>query len=60
VIVEVQSTVHHTSVSDRASDDQRRDAMVRAGWQFVEVDEFEVWHRPEVVRQRVRAARSGW
>jgi very-short-patch-repair endonuclease len=59
VIVEVQSDVHHTSVSDRASDAERRKALVDAGWQFVEVTEHEVWHQPDVVSRRVRTARRG-
>jgi very-short-patch-repair endonuclease len=60
LIVEVQSDVHHTSVSDRASDADRRAALTEAGWQFVEVAEFELWHRGAEVQRRIRLARSGW
>ena len=59
VIVEVQSDLHHTSVSDRASDTERRNALIDAGWQFVEVTEYEVWHQPDVVCRRLRTVRDG-
>jgi len=59
VIVEVQSGLHHTSLSDVTDDAARRDTMTAAGWTFVEVDDFEVWHRPDVVRARVATARTG-
>jgi very-short-patch-repair endonuclease len=59
MIVEVQSDLHHTSLSDLADDAARRVAMEAAGWLFVEVDDFEVWHRPDVVRARVTTARTG-
>jgi hypothetical protein len=60
LVVEVQSDLHHTSVTDQADDLERRAALTTAGWRFIEVDEFAVWHRPDLVQQRVRAARSGW
>lgn len=57
LIVEVQSDLHHTSLSDQASDAERKAAMTEAGWVFVEAREFHVWHRPDVVLQQIR--RSG-
>jgi hypothetical protein len=60
LVVEVQSEVHHTSITDEADDLERRAALITAGWRFIEVDEFEVWHRPDAIQQRLRAARSGW
>lgn len=59
VIVEVQSDLHHTSVSDRQADEARICALTEAGWQIVEIPEFELWYRPTEVRRKVRAARSG-
>jgi very-short-patch-repair endonuclease len=60
VVVEVQSDLHHTSVSDVRDDAERRAAMVASGWTFCEVWEFEIWHRPQQALRRVRLARSGW
>ncbi len=59
IIVEIQSDLHHTSVSDMRSDEARRDAITEAGWQVIEITEFELWHRPTVVQRKVRDARTG-
>jgi very-short-patch-repair endonuclease len=59
VIVEVQSDLHHASVSDVRSDEERARSLTEAGWQVVEVAEFDLWHRPADVQRKVRAARSG-
>jgi very-short-patch-repair endonuclease len=59
VIVEVQSDVHHTSVSDARDDAERRVRLSAGGWRFCEVREFEIWHGPRSAMQRIRQARSG-
>jgi very-short-patch-repair endonuclease len=59
VVIEVQSDLHHSSISDIAADAERRTSMTAAGWRFVEIPEFDVWHRAERVQQSVRAARTG-
>jgi very-short-patch-repair endonuclease len=58
VIVEVQSDLHHTSVSDVRDDQKRRAALTTAGWSVCEVGEWELWHQPTEVQARVRAARG--
>ena len=57
LIVEIQSNLHHTSISDQRDDEQRRDDMERAGWKFAEVSEWDLWHAPSRVQQQVRALR---
>jgi hypothetical protein len=59
LVVEVQSDLHHTSVGDQAADADRRHDLTEAGWQFIEVAEFECWHRAGEVQRRIRAARTG-
>lgn len=57
LVVEVQSDLHHTSLSDMADDAARREAMEAAGWRFIDVREFDVWHRPDRVRAQIRTGR---
>ena len=40
-------------VSDRQADDARICALTKAGWQVVEIAEFELWHRPADVLRKV-------
>lgn len=58
IVVEVQSDLHHTGLVDRTRDEVRLARLRRAGWCVVEVTEHEVWHRPRLVVERVRAARA--
>ncbi|WP_334144415.1 type IV toxin-antitoxin system AbiEi family antitoxin domain-containing protein [Rhabdothermincola sp.] len=61
VIVEIDSDLHHTSISDRRADAARQAALEAAGWLVVRITEFELWHRPQEVVERVRRARaSAW
>lgn len=56
VIVEIDSDLHHTSISDRRRDMVRRKRLEDAGWTVVSVTEFEIWHRPEQMLHRIRVA----
>lgn len=58
VIVEIQSELHHTSLSDQRSDRERRRRLEEAGWIVIEITQFELWHRPREVAAQVRTARS--
>jgi very-short-patch-repair endonuclease len=57
VIVEVQSDLHHTSISDCRADQSRRKALEDAGWAVTLISEWELWHCGREVRARVRAER---
>jgi very-short-patch-repair endonuclease len=57
IALEVQSGLFHGNLTDRRRDDARMGRLRAAGWTVVEVDDFEVWHRPHQLVQRVRAAR---
>ena len=54
VIVEIDSDLHHTSISDRRRDTIRRKALEAAGWIVIQVTEFELWHQPEKMLDRIR------
>ena len=56
LIVEVQSELYHSSLTDREADARRRARLEAAGFQVVEVWDAEVWHRRSVVVDRVRRA----
>jgi very-short-patch-repair endonuclease len=57
LIVEVQSEKYHASLVDQAADSVRKAKLEAAGFTVVEVWDYEVWHQPEVVRERIRKAR---
>jgi very-short-patch-repair endonuclease len=57
LIVEVQSEVFHSALTDRADDAVRLAALRASGFTVVEVTEEQVWHRPSEVLEAVRAAR---
>lgn len=57
LVVEVQSDLYHSALTDRAADAARLAALRSAGFEVVEVTEEQVWHRPAEVVQAVRAAR---
>jgi very-short-patch-repair endonuclease len=59
LIVEVQSDLHHTSISDCRADAERRCGLEQAGWRVDEVREWDLWHRARAVAARVRTLRSG-
>lgn len=55
LIVEVDSFVHHTSVTDRANDAARDEAILAAGYRRIErVTEEDIWHRPWAVVEHLR------
>ena len=55
--IEVDSELHHTTVSDRRRDAARDAAMRAAGWADVlRITEEDVWYRPWSVPEQVRAA----
>jgi very-short-patch-repair endonuclease len=58
VVVEVQSDLYHSGLVDRERDRRRITRLRHAGWTVVEVSEHEIWHRPDRVLAKVRAARS--
>jgi very-short-patch-repair endonuclease len=56
---EIDSALHHSSLSDARRDAARDAAMVAAGFrEVVRIPEEDVWHRPWLVVEAVRAARS--
>jgi very-short-patch-repair endonuclease len=55
--VEIDSDTFHLSLTDRASDSDRRRALEDAGHVVVSVRDFDVWHDPRKVQQQVLAAR---
>lgn len=56
LVVEVQSELYHSSLTDREADARRRARLEAAGFVVVEVWDAEVWHRRAVVAERVRKA----
>jgi len=57
LVVEIDSFTFHLSITDVADDEARRKKLEDAGYTIVTVSDFEVWHEPDVVKERVRAAR---
>jgi very-short-patch-repair endonuclease len=58
LIVEIQSERYHTALVDKATDAARRAKLEAAGFIVVEVWDTDVWHRPQLVNERVAAERS--
>lgn len=58
IVLEVQSERHHGSLTDQVRDAERMCRLRAAGWTVLEVDEFQVWHRPQELVERVRVARQ--
>jgi very-short-patch-repair endonuclease len=56
LIVEVDSRLHHTSVTDKANDAARDAARLAAGWRKVlRIWDDDLWHRPSDVIEDLRA-----
>lgn len=55
LIVEVQSELYHWGHTNEARDAHRIAALEAAGYVVVEVEEFDVWHRPAAATAAVRA-----
>ncbi|WCO65472.1 DUF559 domain-containing protein [Iamia majanohamensis] len=56
LVVEVDSDRYHRALTDREADRRRQGRLDAAGFVVARVDEFQVWHRPGEVVERVRAA----
>jgi len=56
LVVEVDSERFHGSLSDQQADEARRQALIDAGFVVLRIAEFDIWHRPAVVRDQLRAA----
>ncbi len=56
IVVEVHSERYHTALVDQAHDQARQEQLGRDGFEVVVVWDVEVWHEPDTVGARVRAA----
>jgi very-short-patch-repair endonuclease len=57
-VVEIDSALHHTSVSDRRRDEARDAALLAAGYREVlRITDTDIWRRPWAVVEAVREAR---
>ena len=57
VVIEVQSERHHAALSSQQDDAERFARLRDAGFVVIEVWENDVWYRPQVLLDRLRAAR---
>ena len=58
VVIEVQSALHHSALSDRSDDAARIGRLEGDGFIVVEVTDTEVWTHPALVVSKVRAAEA--
>ncbi len=58
IVFEIDSDLHHTSISDRERDAARQLRLEAEGWRVVRITEFEVWHRPAELVRRLREVRG--
>jgi very-short-patch-repair endonuclease len=59
ILFEIDSRTFHTGLLDAEADRQRDEALYAAGWfEVVRITEDEIWRRPWVVVEKVRAARA--
>ena len=56
LVVEIDPSLHHSSLTDRRHDTARREALVAAGMVVVSVTEADLFHRPQALRSRLNAA----
>ncbi|MGH9112276.1 MAG: hypothetical protein ACRDZN_08265 [Acidimicrobiales bacterium] len=56
MIIEVQSELYHSALTDTQDDDARLGQLRAAGFEVVEVTEGQVWHRAHEVVALVRDA----
>ncbi len=56
LVVEIDSDLHHSTLSDEAADAIRDRALHEAGYRVVRIGEQLVWHRPQEVVRRVLAS----
>jgi very-short-patch-repair endonuclease len=57
LVVEIQSERYHASLVDKATDTVRKAALQAAGFEVVEAWDTDVWHRPQLVNERIREVR---
>ena len=57
-MIEVQSEKYHSALLDVSADAVRRASLEASGFTVVEVTDTELWTRPHVAVERVRAARA--
>lgn len=55
LILEIDSDVHHTSITDVRADKVRQARLEALGYTVVRIPEHEIWHRPDQMITRVRA-----
>ncbi|HEV2809195.1 MAG TPA: type IV toxin-antitoxin system AbiEi family antitoxin domain-containing protein [Acidimicrobiales bacterium] len=56
VVVEIDSALHHGTLSDEAADGDRDRTLHQAGYRVVRIGEQLVWHRPQQVVRRLLAS----
>ncbi len=59
LLVEIDGDRWHSTVTDRANDEERRDRARASGYRILRFAENDVWHRPWYVADEVRRARRG-
>ena len=57
LVVEVQSERYHSALVDKQHDERRLAALRAAGFEVVEVTDWELFHRPDDVVAKIRSAR---
>ena len=57
LLVEIQSERYHSALVDQVADAARRASLEAAGFDVIEVWDTDVWHRPQLVSERIRNAR---
>jgi len=58
LLFEIDSARFHSSMLDRANDQQRDEALLASGWRaVVRISEDQVWYRPQEAVTAVRRAR---
>ena len=57
LVTEVQSERYHTALVDKVADTARKARLEAAGFLVVEVWDTDVWHRPQLVNDRIATAR---
>lgn len=54
LVIEVQSELHHTALSDVEADAERRGRLEAAGFTFIEIRDTDVWANPGMVVARMQ------
>lgn len=57
LIIEIDSSIHHSTALDKAADDRRDRELEAAGFAVCRIRAIDVWHRPNAVVAKVRTAR---